>query len=310
MSAPLRSGSPRQTIGPNPTNPSPTNPSPTNPDSTNADSTGAVHARRLGVRLGGATVLHDIDLDLQAGEWLGVIGPNGAGKSTLLKALAGLVAHTGEVRLGDGRRPRATDLSLMPQVPELPPGMTVAEYVLIGRTPHLRWLQGESRHDRAVVVDVLRRLDLVGFAARSVRSLSGGEAQRVCVARALAQQAPVLMLDEPTSSLDVGHQVEVLELVDQLRISDGLTVVAAMHDLGTAARFSDRLLLLEGGQVVAAASPEEVLDPDVLSRVYATDLEVHRLRGELVVLPAPRSTQRSGPAHGSAPGPTLRRARP
>lgn len=234
-------------------------------------------------------MLHDVDLDLVAGEWLGVIGPNGAGKSTLLKALAGLVPATGQVHLADGRRPRATDLSLMPQVPQLPPGMTVAEYVLVGRTPHLRWLQGESRHDRAVVVDVLRRLDLSGFAARSVRSLSGGEAQRVCVARALAQQAPVLLLDEPTSSLDVGHQVEVLELIDQLRLSDGLTVVAAMHDLGTAARFSDRLLLLDGGHVVTTDTPERVLDPVVLSGVYATALEVHELRGELVVLPAPRA---------------------
>lgn len=252
------------------------------------DAVGAVHARGLSVRLDGVPVLHDVDLDLFAGEWLGVIGPNGAGKSTLLKALAGLVPSTGVVRLADGRRPKASDLSLMPQVPHLPPGMTVAEYVLVGRTPHLRWLQGESRHDRSVVVDVLRRLDLGGFAARPVRSLSGGEAQRVCVARALAQQAPVLLLDEPTSSLDVGHQVEVLELLDQLRVSDGLTVVAAMHDLGTAARFSDRLLLLDGGHVVTTDVPERVLEPVVLSRVYATALEVHDLRGELVVLPAPR----------------------
>lgn len=253
--------------------------------------TGTLTARGLGVRLDGVPVLHDVDLDLRAGEWLGVIGPNGAGKSTLLMALAGLVRSSGEIRLGDGRAPRATDLSLMPQVPELPPGMTVAEYVLIGRTPHLRWLQGESRQDRAVVVDVLRRLDLASFAGRPVRSLSGGEAQRVSVARALAQQAPVLLLDEPTSALDVGHQVEVLELVDQLRLSDGLTVVAAMHDLGTAARFSDRLLLLDGGRVVTTDLPERVLDATVLSGVYGTPLEVHRVRGELVVLPAPRGSR-------------------
>lgn len=252
---------------------------------------GAVQARGLSVQLDGVPVLNEVDLDLVAGEWLGVIGPNGAGKSTLLKALAGLVPSSGQVRLADGRRPSATDLALMPQVPYLPPGMTVAEYVLVGRTPHLRWLQGESRRDRAVVIDVLRRLDLAGFAARPVRHLSGGEAQRVCVARVLAQQAPVLLLDEPTSSLDVGHQVEVLELVDQLRISDGLTVVAAMHDLGTAARFSDRLVLLDRGHVVTTDTPERVLDPGVLSRVYGTALEVHRLRGELVVLPAPRGSR-------------------
>jgi iron complex transport system ATP-binding protein len=251
----------------------------------------ALRARGLGVTRGGTQVLRDVQLDLRAGEWLGVIGPNGAGKSTLLGALAGLVRSDGQVRTGDGRRPRATDLALMPQVPELPPGMSVAEYVLVGRTPHLRWLQGESRRDREVVVDVLRRLGLVEFARRPVRSLSGGEAQRVCVARALAQQAPILLLDEPTSALDMGHQVEVLDLVDQLRRSDGLSVVAAMHDLGTAARYSDRLLLLDQGAEVAVGEPEQVLEPRVLSRVYGSELEVHRVRDELVVLPAPRRRQ-------------------
>jgi iron complex transport system ATP-binding protein len=252
------------------------------------DARPALRLRDLTVTLGGATVLDSVDLDVRAGDWLGVIGPNGAGKSTLLRAVVGLVPYSGQVTRPDGHRPRPTDVALMPQSPELPPGMSVAEYVLLGRTAHLRWLHRESRHDRDVAVDVIRRLELAALAERPVSSLSGGEAQRVVVARALAQQAPVLMLDEPTSALDVGHQVEVLELVDELRRTDGLTVLAAMHDLGGAARYADRLLLLDRGRVAALDRPSAVLDPDELSRVYGTPLEVHELRGHLVVVPVPR----------------------
>ena len=248
----------------------------------------ALEVRGLDVRLGGTCVLHDVDLDVRAGEWLGVIGPNGAGKSTLLRALGGVLPHAGRVRARGGE-PRRTELALMPQSPLLPPGMSVVEYVLLGRTGHLGWLGRESGRDRQAVVDVLRRLDLTDFAARLVTDLSGGEAQRVVVARALAQAAPVLLLDEPTSALDVGHQVEVLELVDELRRDDGLTVLAAMHDLDAAARYADRLLLLDRGRTVALDEPAVVIEADTLSRVYGTPLEVHRLRGDLVVLPAPRT---------------------
>ena len=248
----------------------------------------AVRVHDLHVTYDGKEVLHGVELELRAGEWLGLIGPNGSGKSTLLRSLVGLVPRTGRVELGDGRTPGPTDLSLMPQSPELPAGMTVVEYVLLGRTSHLGWLARESRADRRVATDVLRRLHLASFADRPVRQLSGGEAQRVVIARALAQQAPVLLLDEPTSALDVGHQVEVLELVDELRHEDGLTVVAAMHDLGVAARYADRLALLDRGSLVSLGSPTEVLDPSVLSRVYGHPVHVHDVDGHLVVVPAPR----------------------
>ncbi|WP_022923636.1 ABC transporter ATP-binding protein [Serinicoccus marinus] len=249
----------------------------------------AVRTREVRVAFDGAEVVGGVDLDLRAGEWLGLIGPNGSGKSTLLRALVGLVARTGFVELGDGSEPGPTDLSLMPQSPELPPGMSVVEYVLLGRTAHLGWLALESRRDRRIATDVLRRLGLASFGRREVRNLSGGEAQRVVIARALVQQSPVLLLDEPTSALDVGHQVEVLELVDELRRSDGLTVVAAMHDLGMAARYADRLMLLERGTPVALGTPEEVLDEGLLSRVYAHPVRVHHVDGHLVVLPEARS---------------------
>ncbi len=249
----------------------------------------SLRARALTVSYAGAPVLAGVDLELRAGEWVGVIGPNGAGKSTLLRTLAGLTDHEGDITLADGRTPAATDVSLMPQTPLLPEGMSVIEYVLIGRTAHLGWLARESRADRGIVVSVLRRLGLHDFAQRPVRALSGGEAQRVVVARALAQQAPIMLMDEPTSALDLGHQVGVLELVDDLRRHDGLGVIAAMHDLTTAARFADRLVLLDQGRVVAAGSPATVLDPDLLSGVYATPLTVRVIDGERVVLPAPRA---------------------
>ncbi|WP_289019770.1 ABC transporter ATP-binding protein [uncultured Ornithinimicrobium sp.] len=261
----------------------------------------ALRVRDLRVVYDGTEVLGGTDLDLRAGEWLGLIGPNGSGKSTLLRALVGLVPSTGTVELGTGSPPGPTDLSHMPQNPELPPGMTVVEYVLLGRTAHVGWLRSESATDRKVATDVLRRLGLTSFAGRSVRRLSGGEAQRVVIARALAQQSPVLLLDEPTSALDLGHQVEVLELVDELRREDGLTIVAAMHHLDSAARYSDRLALLDRGQLVALGTPAEVLEPALLSRVYGHPVHVHEVAGDLVVVPAPRSR----PGRGADAGPVL-----
>lgn len=242
-----------------------------------------LRAAGLRVTLRHTEVLHGIDLELGAGEWLGVIGPNGAGKSTLLKALAGVLRHTGTLEIGSG--PRATRIALMPQTPLLPDGMSVAEYVLLGRTVHVGWLRGETRRDRRIAAEVIGRLGLDEFADRPITSLSGGEAQRAVVARALAQQTQVLLLDEPTSALDLGHQAEVLSLVDDLRRQDGISVMAAMHDLGSAARYADRLQLLAAGSTEAVGTPTQVLDPVVLSRVYRTPLDVHRLDDELVVLP-------------------------
>lgn len=248
----------------------------------------ALSCRGVRVSFRDVEVVGGVDLDLGTGEWLGVIGPNGAGKSTLLRSMVGLVHHLGTVALSDGRLPGATDVALVPQSPMLPPGMTVAEYVLLGRTAHLGWLARESRADRHFVSSVLRRLELAAFADRLVSTLSGGESQQVVVARALAQQCPVLLLDEPTSALDLGHQVSVLELVDDLRRTEGLSVLAAMHDLSAAARFADRLMLIDHGRIVAEGGPAAVLKSDLLSTVYATPLTVQNIDGELVVLPAPR----------------------
>ena len=248
----------------------------------------ALSCRDVRVSFRDQEVVCGVNLELDTGQWLGIIGPNGAGKSTLLSSIVGLADYSGAIALGDGRAPGAADVALVPQAPIMPKGMTVAEYVLLGRTAHLGWLARESRADREIASSVLNRLELTAFADRFVSTLSGGEAQQVVVARALAQQCPVLLLDEPTSALDLGHQVSVLELVDDLRRTEGLSVLAAMHDLSAAARFADRLILIDHGRIVAEGRPAAVLRPDLLSAVYGTPLTVQPIDGELVVLPKPR----------------------
>lgn len=246
---------------------------------------------RVRLRNGRRTVevLRGIDLDVRPGELLGIIGPNGSGKSTLLRAVAGLVPSKGTIRAASGKAPKPRDLAIMAQRPELPEGMSVAEYALLGRTPHLGPLGRESAHDRRIVADVIRRLSLVDYADRPVSHLSGGEAQRVSLARALAQEAPVLLLDEPTSSLDLGIQDGVLALVNELRRRDGLTVVVAIHDLTAAARYADRLLLVHDGRAAALGTPGEVLRDDLLSEAFGAPLRVRRIDGEVVVLPSSRA---------------------
>jgi iron complex transport system ATP-binding protein len=249
---------------------------------------------------GAEPVVRDVSLVVAAGQWLGLIGPNGAGKSSLLRAVAGLIPHLGTVELGTGgtlgprparHRDRARLVAYVAQQPVLPPGMSVAEYVLLGRSAHLRWLAAEGPDDHRIVAQVLDRLDLTRFASRPLADLSGGEVQQVALARALAQQATILLLDEPTSALDIGHRVVVLELVDELRREAGLTVVSALHDLGSAGRFTDQLALLHQGELVAQGPPREVLTEATLSRYYQTPVQVLTgADGGLVVVPLRRAT--------------------
>ncbi|GIH24456.1 hemin ABC transporter ATP-binding protein [Acrocarpospora phusangensis] len=248
-----------------------------------------IGARGVGVRLGGRQILTDVGLSVPAGAWLAVIGPNGAGKSTLLKAVLGLVPHQGEV-LVQGRdvrglrpRERARLIAYAPQNPVLPPDMTVADYALLGRTPYIPYLAGETAHDRDVTRSVLARLDLSELAARPLGRLSGGERQRVVLARALAQQAPVLLLDEPTTALDLGHQQQVLELLDRLRLADGLTVVTTLHDLTLAGQYADTLLLLSKGRTAASGPPGQVLTEDLVTAHFHAHVRITRPYGRPAV---------------------------
>jgi iron complex transport system ATP-binding protein len=251
-----------------------------------------VELRGVSVALDGRPVLTGLGLAIAGGSRLGLIGPNGSGKTTLLRAIAGLVPYQGEIRIGDdpggslSRRELARRIAMVPQNPVIPAGITVAEYVLMGRTPYIPTFGTESRRDREIVASVLEHLDLAALADRRLEALSGGERQRAVLARALAQQAPVLLLDEPTTGLDVGHQQQVLELVDTLRDDLDLTVVSAMHDLTLAGQFADQLVLLDGGRVAAAGPARAVLTEEVIARHYHASVRVlEDPGGGLVVVP-------------------------
>ncbi len=272
---------------------------------------GELRTENLRVVLDGREVLADVTLTVPPGSWLAVIGPNGAGKSTLLKAIMGLVPHEGAVLLDGepahrhGHRSRARLIAYAPQTPSMPPGMTVFDYALLGRTPYIRYLGRESRADRDATASALDRLDLTALAARPLGHLSGGERQRVVLARALTQATPVLLLDEPTTALDLGHQQQVLELVDHLRLADGLTVVTTLHDLNLAGQYADSILLLSRGRAAAAGRPSEVLTEPLLAEHFAATATVtpgptgrpviHLIRPGTTRDPAPGAEARSTP---------------
>ena len=229
---------------------------------------------------------------VKPGEWLCIIGPNGAGKSSLLRSIAGVVPHSGRI-LVDGSpltarssRRCAQLIAYVPQAPVLPSGMTGAEYVLLGRNPFVTHFGRESELDHSMVDDVIDRLDLAKLATRDVDTLSGGERQRLVIARAIAQEAPILLLDEPTAALDIGHQQQALELVDKLRREHGLTVLSALHDLTLAGIYSDRLILMHAGHVVAHGPAQDVLRPETLGEFYGVSVRVHREDdGTIIVVP-------------------------
>jgi iron complex transport system ATP-binding protein len=234
----------------------------------------------LTVDLGGPRIVDGVSASVEQGAWVSLLGPNGAGKTTLLRAAAGLVRFGGSVRVfgrdvaSTPRREVARLVALVPQVPVLPAGLTVAEYVLLGRTPHVGVFAREGASDRAAAQDALARLELDDVALRPLLSLSGGELQRAVIARALAQAAPLLLLDEPTTALDVGHQQQALELVERLRREEGLTVVAAMHDLTLAGQYGDRIVLVDRGRVVAEGAAREVLTAARIASLYGASVRI------------------------------------
>jgi iron complex transport system ATP-binding protein len=240
----------------------------------------AITIDELTVDLDRVRILHEVSCAVPPGGWLALIGPNGAGKTTLLRAVAGLLPHRGAIHVDDKDlgalrgRARARLIAYVPQIPVLPPDMTVRDYVLLGRTPHLGYLGAPGRSDQAKAGQASDQLDVTRFAGRRLASLSGGERQRVRLARALAQEPQVLLLDEPTNDLDLGHQQQVLELVDGLRRDRGVTVVSTLHDLTQAGQYAGHLVLLRDGRVETAGPPAAVLTEDLISRVYAARVTV------------------------------------
>jgi len=253
----------------------------------------AIAVRDLTVAYNGEPVLDGVDLVVSPGEIVAVIGPNGSGKTTLLRAIAGTIPiRSGDTRVdgtvtaGLSRREAARLMAVVPQDPVIPRGMTCFEYVLLGRTAYIGYLGTESADDRRLALDALERLDAADFAGRPMDRLSGGERQRVVLARAFAQDAAVLLLDEPTTALDIGHQQNVLELVDGLRKEHGIAVLAAFHDLTLAAQYADRMVLLVDGEVIVDGSPTTVLRPESLALFSgATATVIEGPGGEPIVVP-------------------------
>ncbi|MDO4918117.1 ABC transporter ATP-binding protein [Kocuria sp.] len=234
-------------------------------------------ARSLTVGYGQDPVLRDLDLEIPADRVTTLIGPNGCGKSTLLKSLCGLLPYRGAVELagedlqGIRRTDRARRLTMLPQAPVAPEGLTVAGLVARGRHPHQSWMSRWSSQDEEGVRQALQATGLSHLGTRPVSALSGGQRQRVWIAMALAQDTPTLLLDEPTTYLDLAYSIEVLRLVRGLQLEQGKTVVMVLHDLNLAIRFSDHLVALCDGRVAAQGVPADVVTPRLLRDVFGLD---------------------------------------
>ena len=236
--------------------------------------------KNLFVSYNGREILHDVSLDVKNGEVMALIGPNGAGKSTLIRAVSGVIESRGEIQT-DGKKfyemnpmERARYVAVVPQAISLPPAFSVWETVLMGRTPYLGFLGNASKHDEEITRQSLTRVNALNFSERRVGEISGGEQQRILLARALCQSTPILLLDEPTSHLDLQYQVGLLELVRDLAKENNLAVLVAMHDLNLAARYADRVALMVAGNIKAIGTPKEVLQPQLIADAYCLPVQV------------------------------------
>lgn len=243
----------------------------------------------LSFAYGGSTVLHDISLDVKDGEVVSIIGPNGSGKSTLmscmaniLKPLKGSVYLNGKDIMQINRTELACKIGYVPQAAKEEQPYTVLDTVLLGRKPYVKW--GIGKRDIQLVGYILQQMGMIHLADRYLDELSGGQKQKVLVARALAQDPSVMLMDEPTSALDIRHQLEVLELVRDLA-QQQRSVILVMHELNLAARYSDRLVLMKEGRIFATGCPEEVLSVENIRAVYGVDAKVTRSTTGLEIIP-------------------------
>ena len=247
----------------------------------------------LTVHYGSRPILRDITLDIRSGEVLALIGPNGVGKSTLIRAASGGLMPTGGRVTIDGHdlhqfpiELRARQVAVVPQAVRLPKAFTALDTVLMGRTAYLGWLGRETAADRSIALAAMERTCTPELASRRIGELSGGEQQRVLIARALAQSAPILLMDEPTAHLDLKHQAGILGLVRSLAHDEGRAVLIALHDLNLAAQFADRVALLSDGRLRALGTPGQVLTTEHLSPAYGLPIHIfaHPVHGTPLVL--------------------------
>ncbi|MDR2255482.1 MAG: ABC transporter ATP-binding protein [Arthrobacter sp.] len=258
----------------------------------------SVHDLELGYSAAGPRIVRGVSTSFAPGEFTAIIGPNGCGKSTLLRALARLLPpRSGEVRLDGAQteslRPKdyARKVALLAQESGAPSGITVAQLVARGRFPHHGWLQRFGAEDEEIVRGALEETGVLGLSTQRVSELSGGQRQRVRVATTLAQSTPVLLLDEPTTFLDVAHQVDLLDLFAARRDA-GSTVVAVLHDLNQAMRYADRIVVMREGIIVAQGDPAEVVTPELLLHVFSVRAQVHQdpVTGGPMMVTVPRAS--------------------
>lgn len=246
-----------------------------------------LHTKKLSLAYDQALIITELDVTIPSGRITALVGPNGCGKSTLLRGLARLLNPRSGAAFLDGKaihqiptRMLATRLGILPQSPTAPEGLTVRELVAQGRYPHQHWFQQWAADDEAAVVRALTLTGMDALAERPVDALSGGQRQRAWIALTLAQETPVILLDEPTTYLDLAHQIEVLQLLERLNQTEGRTIVMVLHDLNHATRHAQHLIAMRAGQIVAAGAPTEVVTPQLLRAVFGV---------EGAVLPDPRT---------------------
>ena len=247
-----------------------------------------IDAKGLSVNFGSNSVLKNLSFSISSGSFVALLGPNGSGKSTLLKAIAGLTKFKGDLFINskktNGFLRENFPLSYVPQNLSIPHGMTVSEYVMLGRVSNSNWFFGERKDDYDAVETALDALDLSSRAKQLVSTLSGGEMQRVTLARALAQEAKVLLLDEPTAAMDFARAIESIQLLDSLREKYNLTIVIATHDINSVCHYANFTLILKDGNGLYAGEFSNVLEKKFLGNLYDTEIEFFRNdKGELVI---------------------------
>lgn len=251
-----------------------------------------IEGKNLSVKIGKKKILTDISLSLPQGKRTAIIGPNGSGKSTLLKALCGLIAYQGQVFLQGSlikqlkRSELAKRLAILPQSLQVPADVTVFDLVEHGRFPHRAWWKSIDGEDRSCISWALKQTNIEHLQDRLVNTLSGGERQRAWIAMALAQKPEILLLDEPTTYLDICHQLEILQLLTRLNKENNLTVVMVIHDLNQALQFADNVLVMKEGQIITQGKPEEIITTELLRQVFAVESEAFiSSQGQKIISP-------------------------
>jgi iron complex transport system ATP-binding protein len=248
----------------------------------------------LSVFYGDRQILHDIQLEVKSGEIVVLLGPNGAGKSTLIRSISGVIPiRKGNIFVDQkdvttlSTMDRARHISVVPQAVSIPPAFTVWETVLLGRTPYLNFLGQTSAKDEAIARQALEQVDVLHLIDKRMNEISGGEQQRVLLARTLAQDTPILLMDEPTTHLDISHQVDLLKLITKQAREKNLTVLIALHDLNLASMFADRIAIVQTGLLCVAGTPRETLTSEIINSVYNVPVHVlsHPQSGAPFIIP-------------------------